>query len=485
MLFVIVPLTTKDALSQALQNIHASQTQIEGIELRLDYYPELNQHFLMALQQQVLSLPFPCIVTLRSTKDGGLYRGPEHTRRTLLRHCASLWKPTYIDLEASLPKAWLRFFKKQHPSIKIILSVHRFQPQSLSLHQLQRRYKKTTKKHPAHYIKIALMGKNTLDTLSFLLFMKKNAKGKLIGICLGEYGQPSRILGPLFKSPITYATLEEADSSLSHAAPLSMSSLVHTYHYHRLNPHTRLFGLIGSPIQHSLGPTFHNHLFQEKKINAVYLLFPLTHSQLPKAMSLFKTLNVQGLSVTTPLKTAIIPTLSSLDPAIKTIHAVNTVTRQHGSNTDGIGVHKALCEKGYWPLSGRENTIVFIGASATSKAIIHALLEPTLTIIVLNRSIDKAHQLNQSFEHRLKIYPLDALNEASLFHYSLLFHCVPADSLLPFSPQTFIPNSLILQMAYPIPSALIQEAQKQGCPTLMGQELYPYQARQQWEDWGL
>ena len=134
---------------------------------------------------------------------------------------------------------------------------------------------------------------------------------------------------------------------------------------------TRLGGLLGHPVSHSISPMMHNDSFAALGIDYVYLCFDLQAEDLGNVVSALRAMNVYGFNLTMPLKTAILPYLDSLSPASRLCGAVNTVVHQDGMlighNTDGIGFFKALSHAGCDP---KGKTITVLGAGGAAGAIL-------------------------------------------------------------------------------------------------------------------
>ena len=134
-----------------------------------------------------------------------------------------------------------------------------------------------------------------------------------------------------------------------------------------INGHTKIFGILGRPVAHSLSPAMHNAAFRHLGVNAVYVAFPVT--DLAQAVSGLRGLGIGGVSVTIPFKEEIIPLLDELDPRAARIGAVNTVVNRDGRltgyNTDWLGAVTALTAK--ISLKGRH--VLILGAGGASRAI--------------------------------------------------------------------------------------------------------------------
>ena len=130
---------------------------------------------------------------------------------------------------------------------------------------------------------------------------------------------------------------------------------------------TKIFGILGRPVAHSLSPAMHNAAFRHLGINAVYVAFPVT--DLAQAVAGLRGLGIGGVSVTIPFKEEIIPLIDELDPQAARIGAVNTVVNRDGRltgyNTDWLGAVTALTAK--ISLKGRH--VLILGAGGASRAI--------------------------------------------------------------------------------------------------------------------
>ena len=140
-----------------------------------------------------------------------------------------------------------------------------------------------------------------------------------------------------------------------------------------IDGHTKIYGILGHPVTHSLSPAMHNAAFRELNLNAVYVAFPVT--DLAQAVAGLRGLDIQGVSVTIPFKEEIKPLIDELDPQAARIGAVNTVVNRDGRlvgyNTDWIGALHAL--KAKTSLTGEH--VLLLGAGGASRAIAFGVLE--------------------------------------------------------------------------------------------------------------
>lgn len=165
----------------------------------------------------------------------------------------------------------------------------------------------------------------------------------------------------------------------------------------QINGQTKVVGLIGDPVCHSLSPAMHNAAYQAMGLNYVYVPCQVAAAQLPAAVIALRALAFGGANVTVPYKEAVIPYLDNLDWSAKRYGAVNTIVNRSGTltgyNTDGEGFIDSLRESGFTP-DGKK--AVILGAGGSARAIAVALLDNGAEIILINRTRAKAQLVADS-----------------------------------------------------------------------------------------
>src|SRR3989304_4936973 len=160
---------------------------------------------------------------------------------------------------------------------------------------------------------------------------------------------------------------------------------------------TRVCGVIGDPIEHTLSPAMHNAAFNHLKLDFVFLAFRVEAAGLENAMRGMRGLGIHGLNVTMPHKGTVIDYLDVVDSTVKFLGAANTILNKDGKlsgfNTDGVGALKALRENGV-VLS--EKKVLLLGAGGAAKAIAFSLAEEVGELVVLNRAAEKAKELAET-----------------------------------------------------------------------------------------
>ena len=149
----------------------------------------------------------------------------------------------------------------------------------------------------------------------------------------------SRVLAPRAGAEFTFASLD--DGAETAPGRVTARALRDLYRLERLDAATRVFGVAGNPIAHSLSPLMHNAAFRREHVNAV--LLPLKVRALADLLTLIVELPVSGVAVTMPLKQQVLPHLANMDPLTAHIGACNTVRtgadgKLYGFNTDVAGV---------------------------------------------------------------------------------------------------------------------------------------------------
>ena len=159
---------------------------------------------------------------------------------------------------------------------------------------------------------------------------------------------------------------------------------------------SRIYGLLGDPVAHSLSPLMHNTAFSQQNIDAVYVPFHVSPQQLAPAIDGLRALNVAGVNVTIPHKETILPFLDEVDPVARLIGAVNTVVNNSGKligyNTDTSGFIRAIHQE--LNFNPKNRTILLLGAGGACRAAAVGLASTGVkSIIIANRQLSRAEIL--------------------------------------------------------------------------------------------
>jgi shikimate dehydrogenase len=266
---------------------------------------------------------------------------------------------------------------------------------------------------------------------------------------------------------------------------------------------TRLVGLVGWPVEHSLSPAMHNAAFQALGMDWRYVPLPVPPDQVGAAIRGLGALGVDGVNVTVPHKQAVIPHLNSVTPRVQQLGAVNTIVIGRGAdgpavlsgfNTDDKGFIRALREGGFEPTDCRA---LVLGAGGSARAIVFGLIWSGATsIVVLNRTLERAEALVADLKSH---FPDTTLKAASLTSPVLEEHAASADLLVnttslgmwphvkdsPWPESLPFPQQLtVFDLVYrPRQTRLLQQAETAGAPTVDGLGMLLYQAALAFEMW--
>lgn len=248
---------------------------------------------------------------------------------------------------------------------------------------------------------------------------------------------------------------------------------------------TRLCGIIGNPVEHSLSPAMHNAAYEREGLNFAYLAFRVTDVE--GAIRGARALNVRGLSVTVPHKVAVIPFLDEVDPVARAIGAVNTVVnddgRLKGYNTDWVGFIRSL--EAHLPVRGRR--AVILGAGGAARAIAFGLKEKGADLTILNRIEEIQMAVSLAAEIGCPHGDLgrtDAISRADVVINATSVGMAPLQDRTVIDPALLRPEQVVYDVVYnPLETRFLREARARGCRAIPGYEMLLLQGAAQFELW--
>lgn len=243
---------------------------------------------------------------------------------------------------------------------------------------------------------------------------------------------------------------------------------------------TKVVGVIGHPIEHSMSPPMHNNAFKELNMDYVYVAFHVLPENIEKLIESCKTLDIKGLNVTIPHKTSVIPFLDEIDPTAKKIGAVNTIQFKNGIakgfNTDGIGAIKSIQE--YTTLKGKN--VLIIGAGGASKAISFTLINENInSLVIANRSKENACNLIENIRMQCdfeEISYVDIKDASELIDdVDIIINTTPIGMYPkhevepPIKTDKINEKHIVMDVIYnPLETVLLKEARLNGATTING-----------------
>jgi len=449
-----------DTTEAMLRAYRDADPRADLVELRLDLVKDLAPDRVLGAQGK------PKLITVRSHQQGGGARPAD--REPLLRRALAAGAE-YLDLEFGDQDASLLEGQRR---TRRILSYHDLSGTPADLPAIHARMRALA---PSAWLKIVTFADAATDNLRIRDLLRMRGSGSLIAFCMGPKGIPSRILSPLWGSAALYAPLRGAAPSAPGQVPLE--ELLDLYRCDRLRPETRLLGVVGSPIGHSLSPMMHNAALTALDLDYRYLPFEAT--TLAEFLPLMSELRVSGLSVTLPHKERILAYLDGLDDTARRVGAVNTVVkhwnRLEGHNTD---VEAALAPlRRRMALKGAH--VAVMGAGGVARALCYGLVEAGARVTLFNRTASRARDLARRFgaRHlpwaRLRSFRCDLLVNATSVGLA------PASDRAPL-PPSWVAAPRVYDLIYNPPETLfLGEARRRGAEVIGGVEMFVAQGAAQ------
>lgn len=428
------------------------------------------------------------ILTFRPLEQGGLRSLDDETRHAFWS--GAIFSESFFDVELDLAE---RFNSPKSPSplpidwSRTICSQHDFAGVPAQLDRLYDRLAAT----PARILKVAVQANDATDCLPvFHLLARARTEGReMIAIAMGTAGIATRILGPSRGAFLTYASRENETATAP--GQISASELTEVYRIEKIDQQTRIFGLIGVPVSHSVSPQMHNAAFAAVGTNAVYIPFEVHDAKAfikrmihPRTREL--DWNVGGFSVTAPHKSAVMDQLDWIEPVAAEIGAVNTIVIEdealHGYNTDARGFIKPLVKK-FGDL--REARCAVIGAGGAASAASSGLQQAGANVTLFARDAAKAGALAERFDAASM-----KLEEARFVDFDIVINATPLgtagefEAVTPARARQLRGARLVYDLVYnPTETRFLREAREAECETLGGLSMLVAQAAEQFELW--
>ena len=269
----------------------------------------------------------------------------------------------------------------------------------------------------------------------------------------------------------------------------------------QITGHTKLTGLLGSPVSHSISPAMHNEAFKQLSLDYVYLAFDVGIENLKTAVDGLCTLNVRGFNLTMPNKNAMCKLCDSLSPAAEIIGAVNTIVNDNGylagHTTDGTGYMRALKEDGY-DIMGKKMTILGAGGAATS-VFVQAALDGVSEISIFSRRSpfwERAesiiHTLTERTNCKISLFDYEnpdilrrEISESAILTNGTSVGMAPnTNQSLITDPTIFHKDLIVSDVIYnPRETQLLKLAREAGCRTQNGLYMLLYQGAEAFKLW--
>jgi 3-dehydroquinate dehydratase/shikimate dehydrogenase len=416
------------------------------------------------------------IATCRRANSGGKFRGSIASQLDILNKAAAAGCQL-VDVELqTASKVKPEQLQKLRAKVGLILSFHDFRG--------TKKLDETLEKMlaiPADFYKVVSTATTLSDNVAMIKFLARQGdRHSLVGMCMGEQGTISRVLGVRAGSVFTFGSAGAGQETAP--GQITAQELRNVYRIDQVDVATRVYGVVGDPIAHSFSPAIMNAAFRRENVNAVYL--GLHAKTLKDLLTCVKEIPIHGLSVTMPYKEAIVPHLDNTDSHTTKVGACNTVVRAqdgklYGFNTDTAGIVR--------PLERRLNTlegarILVLGAGGAARAAVFGLKERGSEVYILNRSLAAAKKLAHQARARIVKRP-----DLKKLAFDVIINATPVGMgntrETPLQDKE-INARYVFDMVYdPAETRLLKLAKERGAQVIPGIEMFVHQAARQFEIW--
>jgi 3-dehydroquinate dehydratase / shikimate dehydrogenase len=458
--------------AEMTRQVRSALAETRTVELRLDWLRSDAERarFLRWLHNH-RAADATFLATCRRCEGGGKFAGDVDQELYWLiqaREAGCQWCDLELETLRKLPDESVREYAVPP---RVLLSVHDFErtpalPRTVN----------ALVRGGVDAVKVAAKARTIADSVRLLRLARRSKS--FVAVPMGEVGLPARILALREGSALAYAPVAEATAP----GQVSLDEMKRLYRAHALTRRTRVYGVIGDPIAHSLSPLLHNTGFVARKVDAVYLPF-LVH-QLRDFLAAVPEFGVRGFSVTLPHKQAILKHLKECEPLAADIGAVNTVVVRrdgalYGCNTDYVGVLRALEKK----LRINGSRVLIFGAGGSARAAAFALARAGAVVGICARREKAAKALARAIGG--DVVPLRALRteffEAIVNSTPVGMH--PHDGISPLASGE-LHCRIVMDLIYrPQKTQLLKIAATKGIATVSGVEMFLAQGIAQWEIW--
>ena len=445
------------------------------MEFRLDYLAQPAaalsklKHFLDLHPEATV------IATCRRSVNGGKFKGSAAAQLDILTKAAATgFQLVDIELQSAeiLKSGELAELKDR---VGVILSFHDFK----ATKRLEETFA-AMKQYPADFYKVVSTATTLYDNVQMMKFVQgHSAQHEMVGLCMGEQGIISRVLGVRAGSVFTFAAATRGEETAP--GQVTASELRDTYRIEMVDAATQVYGVAGDPVSHSMSPIMMNAAFRRETVNAVFLAL---HAKTMKdLMACAPDIPIRGLSITMPYKQNIVESLSNSDALTKQVGACNTVVRSqdaklYGFNTDVAGVVVPLEQR--ITLQGAK--ILVVGAGGVARAAVFGLKNKGAEVFIVNRTPEKGQALAKQTKAK---YVKRA--ELAKMSFDVIINATPlgmgSNRQSPLEDKELNTKILFDLVYVPAETKLMKMARAKNIQVIPGLEMFVQQGARQFEIW--
>jgi len=454
------------------RQVRTAWRETPTVELRLDWLrsdAERSRLFAWLKKQRRSSKTM--LATCRRVPAGGKFGGDIDAELYWLmqaREAGCLWCDVEVETLRELPRKSVREYPVPE---RVLLSVHDFEGTPVLARKIL-----VPRHGDVDALKIAAHAHTIRESVKLIQLARRSKN--FVAVPMGEVGLPARILALREGSALAYAPVVEATAP----GQVSLQEMLHLYRAQELTRATRVYGVIGDPVGHSLSPLLHNTGFIARKIDAVYL--PFLAPKLRDFLEALEPLGIRGFSITLPHKQTILKYLKDCEPLAAKIGAVNTVVVRrdgslYGCNTDYVGVLRSLEKK----IRLRGSRVLIFGAGGAARAAAFAVAHAGANVAICARReklgrelagasggefLPRRALLSETFDAIINATPVGMHPQAEISPLAASeLHC-----------------RIVMDLIYrPLQTELLKIAASKRIATISGLEMFLAQGFAQWELW--
>jgi len=474
---VVAARSASDAIGQ-VKAARSTSGRAHVVELRLDFLSSQAEiaRLLGWLAREETIPTF--IATCRRRRAGGHFKGSGADQMAILEQAVVAgcrWCDVEIETAEQLSAVQV---KDALAPARLLFSAHDFRRLPQNLPVILRRLEAFR----GSAIKIAAACRSLTEARRLLELAR--ARPEVVVIPMGEDMLAARVLALRQGSALAYAPVAQSTAP----GQIPFHEMERVYRLRRrfgkskagINPQTKVYGVIGDPVAHSLSPLMHNAGFAARNKNGVYVPFHVR--DLPDFIRAIGPFQIAGFSVTLPHKERILRHLDDCEPLASEIGAVNTVVvrrgKLYGYNTDFTGVLRAIERRLPLPSS----SVLLVGAGGAARAAAFALAHAGASVSIWARRPQRARALaravgGEAIERRV----------IARRSFDAIVNCTPV-GLHPGGGSPLETRELncrlVMDLIYrPLKTELLSRAERRGIETISGVDMFVAQGVAQWELW--
>lgn len=463
----------RPTVAEALADLsEACKRKVSLAEIRLDLIRDASD-----LELFVKSATVPLVATARRKSDGGAWEGDEAARRGLLAKAVAAGF-VWIDVESDVIESFPRIAGE-----KRIVSFHDFTGVPAELESIYQSMARTD----ADTIKVACLTRSPGEVARILKLLVNSPK-PTVAFGMGEVGQASRVIQLKLGAPFTYAAV----SAETAVAPgmFTIAQLQLNFGVRRVNGATRLFGVVGDPLGHSLSPIIHNNAMRKLGNNDLYVPFTVSKGMLEEFLTSHAFLGIKGLSVTIPHKEDACRLATRRSAEVEATGSANTlVFQEDGSieahNTDYDAVLDSILTglKNHpdgWSL--KDKKVLVLGAGGVARSVVHGLTARGAGVRLAARTRTRAEAIAATIP--CEVADWDNRHASPV---DVVVNCTPVGMLprveeSPLDSSFIAPPMVVMDTIYnPESTLLVRSAREKGAVAVTGLDMFIAQAAAQFK----